>query len=194
MRRNTTTHILSSLMAGALALSLSACGSKPLLSYDDSSDGTAKTAETATAETTGERTEIEYWYCLVGSLGEAVQTMIADFNDAQDAIYVKGVQLSNYDEAAEVFQASIAARDVPAAVMLNDGAFNSFMEKGALLCLDDMLKNDPDSHFEDFLSSLQEFSKSTDGKTYGMPAFCSTHIAFYSRAIFEKAQLDPSRC
>ena len=44
MRRNTTTRILSSLMAGALALSLSACGSKPLLSYDDSSDGTAKTA------------------------------------------------------------------------------------------------------------------------------------------------------
>lgn len=193
MRRNTTTRILSSLMAGALALSLSACGSKPLLSYDDSSDGTAKTAETAAAKTTGERTEIEYWYCLGGSLGEAVQKEIDAFNESQDGIYVKGVQLSGYDEAGEAFQAAIAAHEVPAAVMLSDSIFNAFMKKDALLCLDDMLKNDPDSHFEDFLSSLQEFSKSTDGKTYGMPAFCSTHIAFYNKAIFEKAQLDPQQ-
>ncbi len=189
MKKNVTFRIISLLMAVILVLGLSACGQQ---TPADNENGEAASGQAVVAPSTdGKRTEIEYWYCLGGTLGEAVEKIIADFNTSQNRIFVKGVQLADFREAGQVFQAAIAAQDVPAAVMLNDGIFNTFMEKGALLCLDDLITKDPDIHFDDFLPSLQEFSKDASGKVYGMPAFCSTHIVFYNIDIFEKAQLNP---
>lgn len=135
--------------------------------------------------------EIEYWYGFGGTLGDAMETIIQDFNASQDRIRVVGVQQSSYEETMKLLQASIAANNPPACCLLDMTYTTAFMEKGLLENLDPYISADEDYRFEDILESLLIYGKDHTGAIYALPAYGSTHFMFYRKDIFEQLELDP---
>ncbi|EGL81393.1 glycerol-3-phosphate ABC transporter substrate-binding protein [Caldalkalibacillus thermarum TA2.A1] len=71
------------LLALALVLVMSGCSS---------STGQLKTTDDG-------RIVVDFWYALGGNLGEAVEAVVAGFNESQDEVYVNAVYQGSYEES-----------------------------------------------------------------------------------------------
>ena len=96
-------------LAAMLALTmLAGCGNGA-----ENSGMEAVTEEEQVQDNSKDTVEIEFWYGLGGTLGETVESLIAEFNASQDEVQVKGVAQSSYGETSQMLQAAIASGDVP---------------------------------------------------------------------------------
>lgn len=146
------------------------------------------TNETSSSKGDGKPIEIEFWYGLGGNLGENVERIIEEFNASQEDIVVKGVAQGNYDETFQKLQASIAAKQVPAAVLLTDSTVNALGNKGLLASLDEFIANDEDFNEEDVLASFYNQGK-VNGEQVALPLYGTTQVMYYRKDVFEELGL-----
>ncbi|WP_373886037.1 ABC transporter substrate-binding protein [Cytobacillus gottheilii] len=129
--------------------------------------------------------EIEFWYGLGGKLGEGVEKTISDFNESQDEIKVVGVAQGEYEETVQKLQAAVAAKKVPAAVLLQNDPMNAFAKKGVLAPMDSFINEDSDFKKEDFVSAFYQ-QGTIEGKQYAIPLYGTTQVMYYRKDLFEK--------
>lgn len=173
MRKEAINRLLCGLLAAALC---TGCGGSGTETIKDSDDGAV---------------EIEFWYGLGGKLGETMDSIIDDFNEAQDEVKVIGVQQSDYDETKRLVQSAIASGKVPAAALFSNQYLRQFAEKGTLEYLDRFIDEDPDFHKEDLTESLMDYCRNEDGTTFGLPVYGTTQVMYYDKAVFEENEIDP---
>lgn len=136
------------------------------------------------------KVEIEFWYGLGGKLGEGVEKAIKEFNESQDEVKVIGVAQGEYDETVQKFQAAVAAKKVPGAVLLQNDPMHAFAKKGTLAPMDSFIKEDTDFNKEDFVEAF--YGQGTiDGKQYALPLYGTTQVMYYRKDIFEKNGISP---
>lgn len=136
------------------------------------------------------KVEIEFWYGLGGKLGEGVEKAIKEFNESQDEVKVIGVAQGAYDETVQKFQAAVAAKKVPGAVLLQNDPMNAFAKKGTLAPMDSFIENDEDFNTEDFIEAF--YGQGTiDGKQYALPLYGTTQVMYYRKDIFEQNGISP---
>lgn len=135
--------------------------------------------------------EIEYWYGLGGKLGEAMETIIQDFNSSQDKVKVVGIKQSNYEETMKMIQASVAAQKVPACCLLDMTYTKSFANKNLLEPLDSYIERDKEFKLDDILNVLLLYGKNENGELCAIPAYGSTHFFYYRNDVFQELNLDP---
>ncbi|MEW8969791.1 MAG: ABC transporter substrate-binding protein [Mesobacillus sp.] len=136
------------------------------------------------------KVEIEFWYGLGGKLGEGVEKAIKEFNESQDEIKVIGVAQGEYDETVQKFQAAVAAKKVPGAVLLQNDPMHAFAEKGVLAPMDSFIEKDSGFNEDDFVDAF--FGQGTiDGKQYAIPMYGTTQVMYYRKDIFEKHGISP---
>jgi multiple sugar transport system substrate-binding protein len=138
------------------------------------------------------RIEIEFWYGLGGKLGKNVKKKIKEFNESQDEIRVVGVAQGSYDETEQKLQAAIAAKKVPAAVLLRNDPMNAFAKKGTLASLSTYIKEDADFNPEDFIDAFYQ-QGTINGKQYALPLYGTTQVLYYRKDMFEKAGVAPEQ-
>lgn len=132
--------------------------------------------------------EIEFWYGLGGKLGENVEKSIAEFNESQDKIKVIGVAQGDYDETLQKLQAGIAAKKVPAVVLIENDPMNNLAKKGALASMSTFIDEDTDFKPEEFVSAF--YNQGTiDGEQYAIPFYGTTQVMYYRKDIFEELGL-----
>ncbi|WP_419095858.1 ABC transporter substrate-binding protein [Halalkalibacter suaedae] len=141
--------------------------------------------EVAAEKTTNEPVEIEFWYGLGGNLGENVERIISEFNESQDDVVVTGVAQGNYDETEQKIQAAIAAKKVPAAVLLGDDTVYTFGNKGILAPMDELIKADKDLKPEDFVEAFYQ-QGTVNEIQYGLPLYGTTQVMYYRKDLFEE--------
>lgn len=175
------------LAAVLAAVMLTGCGG------ETAGEGAAENKAGGQAEQAAEAepVEIEFWYGLGGTLGETMESVIAEFNASQDAVVVKGVVQSSYDETAKMIQAAVASGDVPACFLSNHQTFTTFATKGVMEYLDSYIAADPDFNQDDILDSFLNYCQDSEGKVYSLPVWGTTQVVYYRKDMFEEVGLDP---
>lgn len=144
------------------------------------------------SETTkqGKPIEIEFWYGLGGQLGENVERFIKEFNESQNEVIVTGVAQGNYSETEQKLQAAIAAKKVPAAVLLGNDTVLSFANKNILAPIDSFITEDDQLNREDFVESFYKQGTIND-KQYALPLYGTTQVMYYRKDLFEELGISP---
>lgn len=138
----------------------------------------------------GEPIKVEFWYGLGGQLGENVERFIKEFNESQDEVIVTGVAQGNYEETEQKLQAAIAAKKVPAAVLLGNDTVLTFANKGILAPMDSFISADDQFNREDFVESFYQQGSMND-KQYALPLYGTTQVMYYHKGIFEEVGISP---
>jgi multiple sugar transport system substrate-binding protein len=134
--------------------------------------------------------EIEFWYGLGGKLGENVEKKIEAFNKSQNEVKVIGVAQGSYDETVQKLQAAIAAKKVPAAVLLENNPMNALAVKGTLAPLTQYIKEDAGFNPEDFIDAFYQ-QGTINGEQYAIPLYGTTQVLYYRKDMFEQAGIKP---
>jgi sn-glycerol 3-phosphate transport system substrate-binding protein len=131
---------------------------------------------------------IEFWHAMGGVNGEALETIVNNFNNSQSEIVVDLQFQGSYYDLQQKFLASIAARRPPALIQLPIEGAGVFGPTGALEDLTPYLENDPEINFDYFIPGLLADSYYQD-EFLGIPFNRSNPVLFYNKAHFAEAGL-----
>lgn len=136
---------------------------------------------------TGENTEITFWHSMGGKGGEAINSLVEEFNNSQDEITVVAEYQGSYDDSINKLKSSALSNSGPDIMQLYDIGTKWMIDSEYAIPMQDMIdKNDYD------ISSLEENILdyyTIDGKLYSMPFNSSTPILFYNKTAFTEAGL-----
>jgi len=134
------------------------------------------------------RVIIDYWEKWTRFEGEAMQSVVNDFNASQDRIFVNMVTVSQIEQKALM---AIAGGDAPDIAGLYDYNVVSYADKNALIPLDDRLAA-AGIRRDDFIPVFWD-ECSYQGKMWAMPTTPASVALHWNKAMFRKAGLDPER-
>jgi multiple sugar transport system substrate-binding protein len=136
----------------------------------------------AVARAADEPVEITFSYLWTGAEAEALEAVIADFNQSQDGVVVRGVSSPDFQAQLASMSTSEAAFDISDNFGTGVGAW---AEVGLLEPLDAYIERDG-FDVEDFPDSVMEQMR-YEGSIYSMPIAVHTQVLLYNRALFAEA-------
>ena len=144
----------------------------------------------ANAEKTPEGpVDIVYWRSLSGVAGDAQEDLVAKFNASQDKVIVESQFQGEYADLLQKLLAALAAGEVPDVVLLDSPFVALFAKDGALVDLDDFVKNDKtDFDINDFIPGLLQDGY-YDGSLYALPVMRSTPLLYVNGDMLAEAGL-----
>jgi sn-glycerol 3-phosphate transport system substrate-binding protein len=133
--------------------------------------------------------KIVYWRSLTGIAGDVQDEIVAKFNASQDRIIVESQFQGAYAELLQKILAALASGEVPDVVLLDSPFVALFAKDGALVSLEDFVKNDmTDFNLKDYIPGLLEDGY-YDGKLYALPFMRSTPLLYVNGDMFAEAGL-----
>ncbi|MGF1477552.1 MAG: extracellular solute-binding protein [Geminicoccaceae bacterium] len=137
-------------------------------------------------------TEITFWHAMGGRLGEVVNEISANFNEAQGDVKLTPVFKGSYEETLTAGIAAFRAGEQPDILQVFDaGAATIIAAEGAVVPVENLLKdNGVDFNIEDYISGVRYFYADTDDKMIGMPFNSSAPILYYNEEALEKAGVE----
>ncbi|MGR3802836.1 ABC transporter substrate-binding protein [Marinibacterium profundimaris] len=134
--------------------------------------------------TLGSAQTVEFWHSFGGESGEALNQIIANFEEANPGITIEAQEVGNYNDIVAKLQAAIPANRAPDAVIMEVTRYGLFADRGVLIDLAPYFDADPlKDELYDFAREVGVF----EGKTYIVPFNSSTPVLYYNKAIFDRA-------
>ena len=134
-----------------------------------------------------ENTKITFWHSMGGKGGEAINSLVDEFNNSQDKINVVAEYQGSYDDSINKLKSSALSNSGPDVMQLYDIGTKWMINSEYAIPMQDMIdKNDYD------IASLEKNILdyyTIDGKLYSMPFNSSTPILFYNKTAFSEAGL-----
>jgi sn-glycerol 3-phosphate transport system substrate-binding protein len=193
-----------------LALLVNACGAAPTPTPAPAVPTTAQAAPTAVPPTptrvpptatpvpppptaTPTPVDLVIWYPLPteGLLKEAMDALVAKYNQTHPNARVTMVLTGNYADNYTKLLAGVAANVLPDAAMVELLQIPKLASAKQIIALDDLAK-DADFKADDLAKALMGNSY-YDNKLYAIPWQRSTTMMFYNRDMFKAAGLDPNK-
>lgn len=166
---------------GALALSLTACGS----------------SNNKPADTKG-KVQIEYWHVAAESFGgPTVKELVEDFNKTHPNIEVVAKYNPDmYKGLTQNLQAAMASGKNPDVVQMGWSYLNYAAENLKYTDITQMVEKeipqDKDFLKNSFLPNVLALARTENGKQIGVPYSISVPVLYYNPEIFKAAGLDPA--
>jgi multiple sugar transport system substrate-binding protein len=135
---------------------------------------------------------INYWHVWAAAALPPVEQQVADFEALHPNIKVNQTSISQTG-MAEKYLSAIAGGDPPDIIMIHGARdFPAFAENGALMALDDLLKQDNIDPSKIWFPAEYD-TYVWNGKTYALPYATGTgfFLLFWNKGMFEAAGLDP---
>jgi len=135
--------------------------------------------------------EIIFWHALGGPLGDALNTMISDFNREHPDIRIKAISMGNYQALSQKIMASIQAGNQPDIAQVFESWTANLVKGGALQSLNEYIYNDSlyvqelDDFYPVFLKSC-----TIDDELWSFPFNKSVRVMYYNKDIFYRNGLD----
>lgn len=139
------------------------------------------------------QTEIELWHAMGGQLGEAVNELVASFNESQDEVVLTPVFRGSYEETLTAAIAAFRAGEQPNIVQVFDaGAATVIGAEGATIAVETLMaENGIAFDIEDYISGVRGFYAAADGTMIGMPFNSSAPIMYYNEDALTAAGVTP---
>ncbi len=135
--------------------------------------------------------ELEVWHSLSQDFGAPeFEAFAEEFNAVQDEIVVNVIYTGGYTDTLRRAEAALASGNPPAISMFEQTRGAGFVDAEAILPLDDLIANDPDTDRSDFFERLLT-TCAIDGQLWCIPYNTSTPLIYYNADMFRDAGLDP---
>ena len=172
MKRNIGKRILalglSAVLAGSLLAGCTGGGS--------SSDS---------ASTDSGKLQISFWHSMSGNTQEALDKVVAGFNESQDQYEVVATNQGSYDESTGKFFNMANGEDSAAIIQIGEQNLQSMIDSQMIASVSDLIEK---YEFDDSDLLEQEVNFYTvDGDMWAMPFNCSTPVVYYNKTAFEEA-------
>ena len=147
----------------------------------------------AAASAQAQPVEIQWWHAMGGALGEKLEEIARNFNEAQDEYRVTPVYKGNYSETMTAAIAAFRAGEQPHIVQVFEvGTATMMAAEDAIMPVYRLMEEagepfDPDA----YLAAVTGYYTTSDGRMLSLPFNSSTPVLYYSRDAFEQAGLDP---
>lgn len=131
--------------------------------------------------------EIEYWQYVFDTRVQAMDQLIANFEQANPDITVRHQTFPYADYQTRVVAANVAGQG-PDVVQLFYGWVDNFVDGGLIQPLDPAVfpTEEIEADFFPIVSAMER-----DGQYYGLPTAVRSLALFYNKNLFEEAGLDP---
>lgn len=195
-------QLLAGILAATTMMSMVGCGSaesaasqteKSVVVAENADAASAEVGDTDTANTTsGEVTELTYWYSNGGSIQKCNEALVEKFNETvgkELGIHVTAEYQGSYTETTSKLQAAAIANTMPEVAVVGTTAMGIFMENDLIQPLNEYVERDIDA--SDFFPGLLK-NTVKDDTWYGVPYMCSTPILYMNTTLLEQAGLDTS--
>lgn len=166
--------LAAALMASSAILLLTACGAQE--PKDTVADG---------------KVQVTLWYSGGKTAAGVMEDIIGDFNQSQEDFQVTGIQQADYDETYTKLQAGIAGKHAADIALLDSDKSRSLMEKGLLASIDTYIQEDSGFDRGGLIPVFYNQCLKDDGTPYAMPAYGTTQVMYYNRALFHDAGIRP---
>lgn len=177
---------LALVMAGAMALSMVACGGGSTSTSTATSGSTA--ASTGTSTASGTATEITLWTYPIGSWQkeETVNGFIAEFNKQYPDIKVN-VEYLDYTNGDDKVTTAIEAKNTPDIIFEGpERLVSNWGAKGLMVDLSDLWTEEATADISQTSEAVVNACKGADGKYYEYPMCMTAHNMAINYELFEK--------
>lgn len=148
-------------------------------------------ANNEAATKTKEPTVVTFWHSMNGVPQETLNSIVEEYNNAQDKVQVNAEFQGTYEESLPKFHSVAGTKDAPTMIQVQEIGTMSMINSG---------KVEPIQKFIDAenydMSGLEKniinYYK-VDGQFYSMPFNSSTPVMYYNKDAFKKAGLDPEK-
>lgn len=184
LRKTVSLTLACAMLTGALT----GCGSSST-SSDDAASGNSSAAATAASSgsSSGDTIEITLWHAMSGTNGEAVDSLVQQFNDSQDKIHVTAEYQGAYDDAKTKFGAALQSGDVPDILQMYEVGTQYMIDLDCYVPVQDLMdENGYDQNIIEAVSSYYTYN----GKMLSMPFNTSTPVLWINEDICKEAGLD----
>ncbi|MCP4643628.1 MAG: ABC transporter substrate-binding protein [bacterium] len=137
------------------------------------------------------RTVIVYWDRHSGHEHEARRVLIDEFNQSQDAVYVRALPVG-YDASMQKLLTAIAGGCAPDICGMDGTILAQLSAQGCFSPLNDLTESDPHLGRDAFFPNCWD-AVVQDGNAYGIPTTQDTYCLLWNKDAFRKAGLDPER-
>ena len=163
-----------------LALGLSAVLAGSLLAGCTGSGTSSDSASTDSG-----KLQISFWHSMSGNTQEALDKVVAGFNESQDQYEVVATNQGSYDESTGKFFNMANGEDSAAIIQIGEQNLQSMIDSQMIASVSDLIEK---HEFDDSDLLEQEVNFYTvDGDMWAMPFNCSTPVVYYNKTAFEEA-------
>ena len=163
-----------------LALGLSAVLAGSLLA---GCSGNGTSSDSASADSG--KLQISFWHSMSGNTQEALDKVVAGFNESQDQYEVVATNQGSYDESTGKFFNMANGEDSAAIIQIGEQNLQSMIDSQMIASVSDLIEK---HEFDDSDLLEQEVNFYTvDGDMWAMPFNCSTPVVYYNKTAFEEA-------
>jgi multiple sugar transport system substrate-binding protein len=165
--------VLAAVLALAVALAFTGCGKKG----DGRVDGVVA---------------LEFWHAMGGPLGDALDGLVAEFNESQPGIEIESVSMGRYQALSQKIMASVAANQPPVLAQAYEAWTGELIENGSVEPLTGYIEGPrglSPEELADFVPGLLE-NNTWDGVVYSFPFNKSVRALYWNKNLFAKEGLD----
>ncbi|MCM3634691.1 ABC transporter substrate-binding protein [Paenibacillus camelliae] len=183
---------MTTMMAGGLALVVTACGSGDANNGGQSSANANNAPAPVEAAKVVESTEpitIQYWHSHAEAQMEGLNYMLEEFSKKYPHITVEPVFQGGYPDLHKKLQAAVAANDVPAVTNVEVSSLPTFGDSGVFTDLTPWILRD-NTAMDDFSEGMIN-AYAFNGKQYGFPLIVSTSVFVYNKTLLDELGVQP---
>lgn len=166
-------------LALGASLTLAACGN----SGASAENNAASSTDSSTAEG---KTELVFWHAMGGEIGNSLQTLVDDYNDSQDEVFVNAQYQGSYDDTLTKLRSSASGSQVGADLV-------QVFEQGTTFMIDSGLTVPIQDYVDESGFDLTPFEENllafytVDDKLNSMPFNSSTPLLYFNKDVFDAA-------
>lgn len=177
---------MKTIVAGTLAVSLTACGGGTA-----TTGGSGSGAPVADPEMKEDTTPItiQYWHAHAEAQLEGLNYMVEEFSKKYPHITVEPVFQGAYADLHKKLQAAVAAGDVPAVTNVEVASLPNFADSGVFAELTPWIERDG-TDLSDFSDGMLR-AYAYNGKQYGFPLIVSTSVFVYNKTMLDELGVQP---
>jgi sn-glycerol 3-phosphate transport system substrate-binding protein len=135
---------------------------------------------------------VRLWFGLGGTLGEAIEEQVNEFNAAQAEVRVELSLHNGYAGTLADFRKARADGNPPEIAVIENHAVPKLASEGIIAPFDDFVRGDEGFAFQDLFDATLHNLRWTE-KLYALPINRSTPILYYNKQRFRAAGIDPDK-
>ena len=147
--------------------------------------GTSSTSEGSASTDGSGKLQIQFWHSMSGNTQEALDAVVAGFNESQDQYEVVATNQGSYDESTGKFFNMANGDGSAQIIQIGEQNLQSMIDSGMIASVSDLIEK---YSFDDSDLLEQEVNfYSVDGNMWAMPFNCSTPVVYYNKTVFDEA-------
>lgn len=135
------------------------------------------------------RRVITFWHSMSGGNLDALNEIVADFNNSQDEIWVDASYQGAYDECLTKLKSAFTASSAPDVFMMFELGANYLANSGYVIPFQDRFDEEPFMDLNDIVDVLRNYY-TINGKLQCFPFNPSSELMYYNVDAFEAAGVE----